>query len=93
MGPRTPGSSSTGASRDLPGSSSGPHKFQLGETLPVVSARLVRRVVRGDYIDMAEFTKDHLELELRCSLEGDSKPTPPDKLCPVPDLLAWVRSF
>ncbi len=43
---------------------------------------------------MAEFTEDHLELELRRSLEGeDSKPTPPHKLRPVPDLLAWVRSF
>lgn len=93
-GSSSTGSSSTGASHDLPGSSSGPLKFQLGETLPVVPAKLVRRVVRGDYIDMAEFTEDHLELELRRSLEGeDSKPTPLHKLRPVPDLLAWVRSF
>ena len=39
-------------------------KFQLRETLPVVPARIVRRVLRGDYVDMAELTEENLELEL-----------------------------
>lgn len=43
---------------------------------------------------MGELTEEHLELELRRSLDGeDGKPTPPHKLRPVPDLLTWVRSF
>ena len=71
-----------------------PAKFQLGETLPVVSARIVRRILRGDFVDMAELTEENLELELRRSLEGDEgKPLPAHKLRPVPDLLSWVRSF
>lgn len=53
-------------------------KFQLGPTLPVVPARIVRRVLRGDYVDMAELSEDNLELELRRSTEGEEgKPTPP----------------
>ena len=39
-------------------------KFQLGETLPVVPAYIVRRVLRGDYVDMVELTEENLELEL-----------------------------
>ncbi len=63
-------------------------------TVASVPSRLVRRVLCGDYIDMAELSEEHLELELRRSLEGEeSKPTSSHKLHPVPDLLTWVRSF
>ena len=34
-----------------------PAKFQLGKTLPVVPARIVRCILRGDLIDMAELTE------------------------------------
>ncbi len=69
-------------------------KFQLGPTLPVVPARIVRCVLRGDYVDMAELTEDNLELELRRSTEGEEgKPTPLSKLKPVADPLIWARSF
>ena len=37
-------------------------KFQLGETLPVVPARIVKRVLHSDCIDMAELMEDNLEL-------------------------------
>ena len=68
-------------------------KFQLGETLPVVSARMVRRIMKGDFVDMAELSEEHLEFELRRSAEGeDAKPLPPHKLHPVPDILTWARS-
>ena len=84
-GPGTP------APEPLP---STPAKFQLGETLPVVSARIVRRILHGDFVDMAELTEENLELELRRSLEGDErKPLPAHKLRPVQDLLSWVRFF
>ena len=79
------------------GDASGPvstQKFQLGETLPVVPARIVRRILRGEFVDMAELSEEHLELELRRALEGEEGRTlPPHKLRPVPDILAWVRSF
>ena len=79
------------------GDASGPvstQKFQLGETLPVVPARIVRRILRGEFVDMAKLSEEHLELELRRALEGEEGRTlPPHKLRPVPDILAWVRSF
>ena len=59
-------------------------KFQLGPTLPVVPARIVRRVLRGDYVDMAELTEVNLELELRRSTDSDEvKPIPLNRR-PVP---------
>ena len=57
-----------------PGSAAVCQKFQLGETLPVVPARIVRRVLRGDFVDMAELTEDNLELELRRGSEADEGP-------------------
>ena len=69
-------------------------KFQLGPTLPVVPARIVRRVLRGDYVDMVELTEDNLELELRHSTDGeDEKSIPLSRLKPVPDALTWARLF
>jgi len=69
-------------------------KFQLGPTLPVVLARIVRGVLREDYVDMTELTEESLELELRRATEGDEgKPIPFSKLKPVPDVLTWARSF
>ena len=32
-------------------------KFQLGATLPVLSARIVKRILRGDFVDIAEFSE------------------------------------
>ena len=40
-------------------------KFQLGETLPVVSTRMVRRILKGDSVDMIELSEEHLDFELR----------------------------
>ena len=70
-------------------------KFQLGETLPVVPARIVRRVLRGDYVDMAELTEENLELELRRAADGDEAKSavPLSRLKAVPDVLTWARSF
>ena len=36
-------------------------KLQLGETMPVVSARMVHHILKGDFVDMAELSEDHLE--------------------------------
>jgi len=64
----------------------------LEETLPVVSAGIVLCILHGNYIDMAELSKENLEMELRRSADG-GKPTPAHKLRPVPDLISWTRAF
>ena len=68
---------------------------QLGEILPVVPARIVRRVLRGDYVDMAELTEENLELELWRAADGDEAKSavPLSRLKVVPDVLTWARSF
>ena len=93
--PLPSGAGETGGGAKTQGTS-GPvvQKFQLGPTLPVVPARIVRHVLRGDFVDMAELTEENLELELRRASEGDEgKPVPLHKLKPVPDVLTWARSF
>ncbi len=71
-----------------------PSKFQLGETLPVVPARIVCHILKGDFVDMVELVGDNLELEVQCSVEGeDTKPLPVHKLRPVADLLGWTKAF
>ena len=42
--------------------------FNLSENLPVVPARLVKRILKSDYIDMAELLKDNMEVERRQAL-------------------------
>ena len=39
--------------------------FVLSEMLPVVSAKLVRHILRAEYVDMAELFKDNMEAELQ----------------------------
>ena len=93
--PLPAGSGESSSSRKVEGTSGAvAQKFQLGPTLPVVPARLVRRVQRGDYVDMVELTEENLELELRRSIESDDgKPISLNKLKPVPDVLTSARSF
>ena len=70
--------------------------FQLGETLPVLRSRsrIVARILRGDFVDMAELGEEHLELELRRATEGEEgKHTSKGRLRPVPDLLMWAQCF
>ena len=37
--------------------------FVLGEALPVVPAKMVRRILKGEFIDTAELLKDNVEVE------------------------------
>ena len=39
--------------------------FAITETLPVVRAKLVKRILRGDYMDMTELLKDNMEAKRR----------------------------
>jgi len=39
--------------------------FILSEALPVVPPKLVKRIVKGEYVDMAELLNDNMEVECR----------------------------
>ena len=43
--------------------------FIVGEGLPAVAAKLVAKIHRGEYVDMAEHLKDNIEAERRHSLQ------------------------
>ena len=76
-------------------SSGGPAvKFQLGETQPFVPVRIVKRILQGHYVDMAELSEENLGLELRRgSEEEEGKTAPVRRLKEVPSFAAWTRAF
>ena len=69
-----------------------------GESLPVIPAKLVKKILRGDYEDMADLLKDNLEAEwCRYSQEWkDGQPQFGQLPCyrrEVPDMLSWLNCF
>jgi hypothetical protein len=69
----------------------------MGEALPVVPQRLVKRIVKGEYVDMAELLKDNLEVERRRAL-SDGEGSQSALLTrgarrEVPDLLSWLQCY
>ena len=67
--------------------------FILGEGLPTVPARLVRKIEKGEYVDMAELLRDNTEAERR---RVDRELAPSETRRPrreVPDLLSWNQCF
>ncbi len=46
--------------------------FVLSEALPVVPGKLVQRIQKGEYVEMAELLKDNMEAERRRAAAGDS---------------------
>ena len=67
----------------------------LSEALPVVPTKLVRKVEKGEFVDMADFLKDNIEAERRRIPTGDSGMSglPQVSRREVPDILSWLHSF
>lgn len=67
--------------------------FVLGEGLPPVPAKLVAKILKGEFIDMAELLRDNIEAERR---RGGSD-TASIQLRPsrreIPDILSWLQCF
>ncbi len=69
-------------------------KFSMGVTLPTVPARLVKRILSGEFVDMGELYQDALRAEFRRSSEGDEqKASKPRTFRSVADRDVWVASF
>ena len=67
--------------------------FVLSEALPVVPAKLVRRILKGKYVDMAELLSDNLEAERRRALADYRESRPRVGRREVPDLLSLLKCF
>ena len=71
-----------------------PPPFTLGEGLPPVPSKLVAKIHKGDFVDMAELLRDNIEAERRRSQA--SNPDTPSSVPgrrEVPDLFSWVQCF
>ena len=80
----------TGADEKGPEMESAP--FVLNSVLPVVPARLVKRILKGDFVDMAELLRDNLEAErrrARSELETGKSGAPASSRREVPDFTSW----
>lgn len=65
--------------------------FILGECLPPVPQKLVAKIQKGDYVEMAELLRDNMELQRRQA--DDSQNQIKANRREVPDLLSWITCF
>ena len=74
-----------------------PPPYILGEGLPVVPGKIVAKIQKGDFVDMADLLRDNMEAERRrLSMAGGVVASILAGKSPrreVPDLLSWVTSF
>lgn len=65
--------------------------FTLGEGLPPVPGKLIQKIQRGEYVDMAELLRDNMELNAGDPLARHLGMQPSCQ--EVPDLISWVQCF
>ena len=87
----------------VPGHKTAPHApFTLGEGLPVVPAKIVTKIQKGEYVDMAELLKDNIEVGRRRVEQGGAGGIAA-AVCSwiggragrreVPDVTSWAQCF
>ena len=89
------GAPESGGSTDPPAKSD-VSSFSLGEGLPPVPAKLVAKILKGDYIDMAELLRDNMEAERRRPRAQHAESAGPSgggNRREVPDLFSWIQCF
>lgn len=81
-----------GEKREAAGTKKEAATFILSEALPVIPAKLVKRILKGEFVDMADLLKDNMEAERRRALvEGESNQILGRR--EVPDILSWLHCF
>ena len=74
-----------------------PAPFILNEALPVVLAKLVKRILKGEYVDMCELLKDNIEAERKRTVSESRASCDPllkaPQLREIPDMLSWLQCF
>ena len=70
--------------------------FLLGEGLPPIPAKLVSKIQKGDFVDMAELLRDNIEADRRRSKESGASTSTglqSQSRREVPDIVSWVQCF
>ena len=70
-----------------------PLPFIMSESLPVVPGKLVKKILKGDFVDMAELLKDNVEAERRRAASGESSQGQRLSRREVPDFTSWLQCF
>ena len=87
----TPAAPTKGPSKEEP-TAEGP--FVLSEALPVIPAKLVRRILKPEFVDMAELLRDNMEAERR---RWQTEEGPPQSHFAsrreIPDMMSWLQCF
>lgn len=72
-------------------------QFSMGDGLPPVPAKVVEKILSGQFVDMAELLRDNMEVERRRNTMEYTTAGPAPTARPVrrevPDLLSWVQCF
>lgn len=69
--------------------------LNIGEGLSPVPAKLVAKILRGEFVDMAELLRDNIEMDRRRghTEDGQGGPKSPRQRREVPYLLSWIQCF
>lgn len=70
--------------------------FTLGEGLPPIPAKLVAKILKGEYVDMAELLRDNMEAERRHTRSQSGETNNNGNTSArreIPDLLSWIQCF
>ena len=70
-----------------------PNQYILGEGLPPIPAKLVAKIQRGDYVDMAELLRENMEMACRQAATSTPSDTQKSSRREVPDILSWITCF
>ena len=68
--------------------------FFIGESLPPIPAKLVTKIQRGEFVDMAELLRDNIKaVQRRTKDSGASGCTSSQSQREVPDIFSWIQCF
>ncbi len=69
-----------------------PYVFNQG--FPPVPAKLVRKILQSEFVDMSKLLRDNIEAERRRGMQGESSNTnPKTPRRDIPDILSWIQCF
>ena len=70
--------------------------FILGESLPPIPTKLVAKIQKGNFMDMAELLRDNKEADKRRTRDGSASSSAGQQAQnrrEVPDILSWIQCF
>lgn len=67
--------------------------FVFSQGFPPVPAKMVSKILRLEYVDMAELLRDNIEAERRALTQGEGSSSTNFPRREIPDMLSWIQSF